>query len=224
MSVGTTLVEMYADPSSSKCLDIETPVALSVHRESREIGLARYRSWKMFNCQRKVRNIMWYPNIDVVDFLHTSQFTRNLTNFPTPLPIFEKQFPAEVVEVKRLAIPSTFWPKGSHHDVRVLWPIIDFIDLRELIFVVNKDHEREAIHPLPISTSQPVPPGAQHPPWTLPDNLNSDVDMIRGHYEKYGPEYMPLRQRPVVRVVDDEAEINGKFFFFFDFEVLRLGH
>lgn len=116
------------------------------------------------------------------------------------LPLFLKQFPVQAGMVQRLAVPSAFWKAPSHIDVNMIWPLIDFISLNELVIAVDKAYElKEA---LSLMYAYQV---HNSTPWALPQGVEDHIDRLRNHYEKWGPEYMPLGKKPVVRVVRDAA-------------------
>lgn len=132
-----------------------------------------------------------------MDFLGTSDDTLPMDRV---LPLFLKQFPIQAEMVQRLAVPSAFWKAPSHADVNMIWSLINCISLNEFIVVVDKTYElKEA---LSFKYAYQV----QNPrPWVLPRDVEDHIDRLRGHYEKWGREYMPLGKKPVVRVVEDAA-------------------
>lgn len=134
--------------------------------------------------------------------------------FIKALPIFEKQFPAEVVEIKNLVVPSTMWSEGQHKNIDVIWPLIDFLSLAHLVVVLDKSKERDfAGNPgrgLSTVASNAIING-EKVNWTIPKDIEKHVDIMRSHYEKFGPEYMPLRKKAVVTIVENEQEIYGMF-------------
>lgn len=70
------------------------------------------------------------PKADTVELVHC----KTASNMPPNLvAVFEKQFPAEVKEVRYLAVPTTLWSRSQHSYVDVVWPLIDFTNLRELV-------------------------------------------------------------------------------------------
>ncbi|KAF4626144.1 hypothetical protein G7Y89_g12018 [Cudoniella acicularis] len=176
--------------------EIEKPVAFSVCYESRDFAQIRYRRWRLRNKDGKVGTIFWYPTIDVVTLLHA----------PSPsvpgmaFSIFAAQFPYEVKEVQRLALPTSLYPVDQHFNVTHIWPLIDFTNLRELLITVDREHEQNVRNP----------PGTQRPlasQWSVPFNINGHIDFLRVHYENFGPEYHPLGPKPTVRVVGDQSRI-----------------
>jgi hypothetical protein len=150
----------------------------------------------MRDANGKVLELMWDPKVDTVELVHS----KTATNIPSnPLAVFEKQFPTEIKEVRYLALPTTLWAEGQHSYVDVVWPLIDFTNLQELAVVLDDEHEKLCLWNLALTTQ-----GQGHnqlPPWTIPEDLETNVDFLRNHYEKFGPEYCPLNKKPTVRVV-----------------------
>lgn len=159
---------------------------------------------------------MWCPSLDIVDLQQTTTkpHTEDQVAFVKALPIFEKQFPAEIVEIKNLAVPSTMWTEGQHKNIDIIWPLIDFLSLEHLVVVLDKNKERDfACFPgrgLSTVAQNAIVDGEQAN-WTIPEDIEKHVDIMRSHYEKFGPEYMPLRKKAVVTVVEKEEEMYGKF-------------
>jgi hypothetical protein len=185
---------------------VETVAALSTTRESREVALrGRYRKWKIRNAHGLVRNVMWYPNIDIVDFLESDSPLSIIGIAVSPLRIFEKQYPDEIKEVRYLAVSTRLWDPTSHHDINVVWPLIDFMSLRELLVVSDIDHERTC-----LAIIMTMSAGSRPRPWLIPEDLEDKMDVLRAHYEAYGPEYHPLPRKPSVRVTKDwQGILNG---------------
>ncbi|KAH8687365.1 hypothetical protein BGZ60DRAFT_558656 [Tricladium varicosporioides] len=198
------------------------PAALSVCGESRDFALLNYRAWKIHNCDGKLGTIFWAPHIDVV-YLPTPPLlppSPSPSNFPSPpqgppnpgrvFTIFEKQFPDDVKEVKRLAISTSLWPEGGHHNVSNIWGMIDFTSIKEVIVIFDKDFElgcaRSGWRP-PLNSRGVYGPSITPGPWTIPEDISGHIDFLRAHYEKFGPEYQPLGKKPAVRVVGGEARI-----------------
>lgn len=159
---------------------------------------------------------MWCPRLDVVSLLQamTMPHTAHYLSFIPPLPIFDKQFSAEIVEIKNLAVPSTMWSAGQHKNIDVIWPLIDFLSLEELVVVLDKNKERDFAanpsHGFSTVANNDFVLGGVQANWTIPEDIDKHVLDMRNHYEKFGPEYMPLRKKPVVTIVDKEEEIHGR--------------
>jgi hypothetical protein len=181
---------------------VEPVAALSTTHESRDVALrGRYRKWKIRNARGLVRNVMWYPNIDIVDFLDSDSPLSMVGKPISPLTIFEKQYPDEIKEVRYLAVSTKLWNETSHHDIKVVWPLIDFMSLRELLVVTDIDHERMCLAQIRSMRLRP---------WLIPEDIEDQMDVLRAHYETYGPEYHPLPRKPSVRVTKDRQGIlNG---------------
>ena len=170
----------------------------------------------MFNKDMKYKNVMWCPGLDIVDLQQTTTKPRTEDHVPfvKALPIFEKQFPAELVEIKNLAVSSTMWSEGQHKNIDVIWPLIDFLSLEQLVVVLDKNKERDfACNPdRGLSTvAHNAYLNGEKVNWTIPEDIEKHVDIMRNHYEKFGPEYMPLRKKATVTVVEKEEEIYGMF-------------
>lgn len=203
--------------------DVVNPVALSVCGESRDLALLNYRAWKIHNYVGKVGTIFWAPHIDVV-YLPTPPLSPPSpppSNFPSQpigpanpgrvFTIFEKQFPDEVKEAKRLAVSTSLWPEGGHHNVSNIWGMIDFTSIKEVIVIFDKYFElgctRSGWTP-PASDPRGILGASITPgPWTIPEDISGHIDFLRAHYEKFGPEYQPLGKKPTVRVVGGEDRI-----------------
>jgi hypothetical protein len=171
---------------------------------------------------------MWNPKKDIVDFFenHSSSLhTKGLLMKPvTLLSMFARQFPFETTEVRSalkfsdeieelltalqvryISLPSRYWAVTSHMSNTVAWPLIDYISLRQLVVVVDREFELARVQELE----------AGYPTvwrvWTLPDDLNQNLQDIRDHYERWWPERHPLPKQPSVRVVMDANGIfNGE--------------
>lgn len=161
---------------------------------------------------------MWCPGLDIVSLLQamTKPHTMDHLPFIPPLPIFDKQFPAEISEIKNLVVPSTMWSAGQHKNIDVIWPLIDFLSLEELVVLLDKNKERDFAanpsHGLSTVANNSVVLDGVEANWTIPEDIDKHILDMRHHYEKFGPEYMPLRKKPVVTIVDKEDEIHGMFF------------
>lgn len=85
------------------------------------------------------------------------------------------------------------------------WPLINYISLRELIVVVDKPFE--AARATELAQGYPNPWRV----WTLPDDLNQNLQNIRDHYERWWPERAPHPKPASVRVVMDvDGVFNGQ--------------
>ena len=157
---------------------------------------------------------MWCPDLDVVDLLQAVKVPLDEhVPFVKALPLIEKQFPNELVEIKNLAVPSTLWGEGQHKNIDVIWPLIDFLSLKELVVVLDKIKEREHAynHKRGLSSvALDLVAAGVEMNWTIPEDITKHMDVMRGHYEKlFGPQYIPLRKKPVVTIVEKEDQIHG---------------
>jgi hypothetical protein len=177
----------------------ESISALSVCTESRDIALGcRYRSWKMRNLKGEVLNMMWSPQLDIIDFLDGMASTSSYVGpAPNPLALFEKQFPDEVKEVRFVALSSSHWELNLHKSVDGVWPLIDFTSLRELAVVVDQEHEQTCVDALESALSAVAANNASAPnafappptafggtnivigPWAIPQDLEQNLDALR---------------------------------------------
>ena len=136
--------------------------------------------------------------MDTVDFLN-SDLPGYLTmggSIPRLLQVCEKNYPTETKEVKYLAVPTRFWPRRKHDYIEVVWPLIDFLSLKELAVVIDMNYEDRCAANISWDGT-----------WMIPENLEDKLDALRAHYEKYGPEYHPLPKKPSVRVVMDKKGV-----------------
>lgn len=183
----------------------------------------------MFNRQLKYRTIMWHPDRDIVDLTKANDSISGVP-FVKALSIFERQFPGEIVEVKSLAVLSSIWGPQESKNINVIWPLIDFLSLKTFIVVLDTDVERTYGNPESTSPpqypSQPsadqlnafpvvpafllAPPLPAVIPWSIPEDVEEHIDLLREHYTRFGPEYMPLREKPTVRFVEEERDIVGE--------------
>jgi hypothetical protein len=69
--------------------------------------------------------------------------------------------------------------------------------------VVDKEFEVERVKEFDEETRYPHASLI----WTLPDDIEQNVQDIRDHYERWGPERHPLPKKPSVRVVMEEHGI-----------------
>jgi len=110
---------------------------------------------KVRNRHGKVKHVIWDPNIDTIELMAFDSHPDRLPSVPSkilpwpvyvnPLPLFEKQFRTEMQEVKYLVLPSSLWLSGKHEYVEVIWSLIDFLSLKELVVVVDEKHERNCV-------------------------------------------------------------------------------
>jgi hypothetical protein len=186
--------------------DVKTPDALRVCRESREVALREYVAWPIFKVIQSMssfypridyKEMMWNPKVDVVDFLSADGTTLEMNRL---LPMFAKQFPLQAKRVQRLALPSSFWDSpSSQRDIGMIWPLIDCITLKEFIVVLDEDYEIKGVEIWRrIGYSNPRP-------WILPHDIGDHIDRLRDHCKKWVPEYNPLGEKPVVRIVKNES-------------------
>lgn len=164
---------------------------------------------------------MWDPNIDVIEFLGKGIYTPN--NMPTPLRLFEKQYPSQLTEVRRLVVSSTMWPQGQHTNAHLIWPLVRFLRLEELVIAVDAYGESRIVNGWPGRWSNAIAMSSndallglldvnnfRHPTWKIPEDVQSHLNAARERYEEHGPKYVQRMKHPVVRVVFDKKEILSK--------------
>lgn len=82
--------------------------------------------WRMWNSVGMVKNVMWDPRVDVVDFI--DQKTSPDPDIDTwgtlaaakPLKLFARQFPVEVKEVLYLNLSSYIWQANKQRCLTVV--------------------------------------------------------------------------------------------------------
>jgi hypothetical protein len=148
---------------------------MAVCRESRAVLLSNgYKRWKIVHQNGQVRYVTWKPSIDTV-FLKEDSFH----HFYEPLHLFYKQFPTQVLEVDRIAIPSSLWDRGaSHAPTRQFVPPIPF-KLRELIVVVDDEFERAYVERLKAWGVAPSPNNPET--WVIPRDIATVLEREGRH-------------------------------------------
>lgn len=144
-------------------------------RESRAALLANgYKRWKIVRQNGQVRYVMWKPSIDTV-FLKEDSFH----HFYEPLHLFYEQFPTQVPEVERIAMPSSLWDgDASYAPTRQFVPLIPF-KLRELVVMVDDEFERAYVERL---KARGVAPGPNDPEmWVIPRDITTALEREGRH-------------------------------------------
>ena len=122
---------------------------------------------------------MWNPSTDTVfcvnaDALHS-------------FPLFLEQFPTQVKEVRRLALPQSFWPStviDPKFTRELLWrPLMRLTALEEFFIFVDKEFWEAWV---------PNQDGAEDQYWEVPTDVGrSLLDARRDYQEKYQESHGP---------------------------------
>jgi hypothetical protein len=117
--------------------------ALAVCNESREaiITGCGYKAWEVDDINGDSSYFLWNPKLDIIAF--AGPHARLLPQLYAE--IFYLQFPEEVEEVERLAVPSSHWKEswGQRIDRAEHW--VRFSALREMVVVVDEEFEKRCV-------------------------------------------------------------------------------
>jgi hypothetical protein len=117
--------------------------ALAVCNESREVIITGcgYKAWEVDDINGDSSYFLWNPKLDIIAF--AGPHARLLPQLYAE--IFYLQFPEEVEEVERLAVPSSHWKEswGQRIDRAEHW--VRFTALREMVVVVDEEFEKRCV-------------------------------------------------------------------------------
>jgi hypothetical protein len=176
--------------------------ALAVCNESREaiITGCGYKAWEVDDINGDSSYFLWSPKLDTIAF--AGPHPRLLPQLYSE--IFYLQFPEEVEEVERLAVPTSHWKEawGPRIDRAEHWT--RFTALREMVAVVDEEFEKRCARKIRDEFYN-----SQHgEAWYIPNNIVSALEK--------GKEMRPdVEWRvPDVRAVKDKSGIlEGSDFF-----------
>jgi hypothetical protein len=169
--------------------------ALAVCNESREaiIKGCGYKAWEVDDINGDSSYFLWNPKLDIISL--AGPHPRLLPQLYAE--IFYIQFPEEVEEVERLAVPSSHWKEAWGPRIERAEHWTRFTALREMVVVVDEEFEKRCAREIRDRFYR-----SQHgEAWYIPNNIPSALERGRGMRPEVG------WRVPDVRAVRDEGGI-----------------
>jgi len=165
------------------CTDISPIASLCICQESRNYALSQgYRAWELQDKSGRTRRVMWNPVRDTVFF---DGLTQNLGKHFFYDDVIAQQFPAEVMQVRFLAVLSSHWPCEVSHkaplvcqDRRTLpASSLQFKALSEICVVLDAPYESGYVRSIKSSSTRSVNIQPPLTSWRVPDDIEKEFRM-----------------------------------------------
>jgi hypothetical protein len=114
---------------------------------------------------------MWNPSTDTILFVEAE--SRHCFD------LFLNQFPAQVKEIQRLALPRSFWPEEAvfcPHSAKRLWlSLMKFVVLQKLFIFVDRESFEDWVGDVDVW---------RNPGWRFPIDVRRKLCDARRHYQE----------------------------------------